>query len=261
MSNRGTIGFDRKLKRGWLDFAAELAISGDDIRDARTRLFAHLEGEVGGTTFNSDRGKTMTVLARLWLTPPPAARDLRNRAAAVFRDSSPAGRLGLHWAMALGTYPFFAGVAETVGRLLRLQEDLALAQVDRRLAESWGERAIIHRSARRICRSMVDWGILTESEVRGTYRPAAKIAVDTRVALLLAEAVLTTLPHGALAASELATHPELFPFRLELTTRNLRASPVFEVERRGLDTDMVSLIQARPSAAVPAPVLLPFDRR
>ena len=105
----------------------------------------------------------------------------------------------------------------------------------------------MHRSVQRICRSMVDWGVLTESKVRGSYRPAARIAVDPGVALLLAEAVLTSSPQGCLAVAELATHPELFPFRLDLTTRNLRASAVFDVERRGLDTDVVSLAQTRPS--------------
>jgi hypothetical protein len=241
MNERAAIGFDRKLEREWLDLAAQLAATETPTREARARLFAHLEGVVAGSTLNSGRGKTLTVLMRLWITPPAGAKALRDRAAAAFRDASEAERLALHWAMAIGTYPFFASVAEAVGRLLRLQEDVALAQVDRRLAEAWGERSTLHRSVQRICRSMVDWGVLNESSVRGTYRPAARRSLDGPIGLILAEAVLTSGPTASLPVAELGAHPALFPFQLGVSTRMLRTSNVFGVERGGLDTDYVSL--------------------
>ena len=77
----------------------------------------------------------------------------------------------------LATYPFFRDVAETLGRLLNLQGSVALSQVTRRVAESWGERSTVIRATQRVVRSMVEWGMLEESGERGMFSAARPSAV------------------------------------------------------------------------------------
>lgn len=120
MSRKETLGFDRKLELAWLDAAAAAAARGDDVATAREQLFAVLDGVVAGDGPHSGRGKTITVLSRIWLAP--ALTDLGKRAiSALDGAASPAERLAIHWAMCAATHPFFVDVVAAVGRLVRMQ--------------------------------------------------------------------------------------------------------------------------------------------
>ena len=58
---------------------------------------------------------------------------------------------------------------------------------------------------------------------------------------LLVHAVL--LGHGkGLAFSQIIEHPALFPFRLDLSVRELMRNPDFHVHRQGDHSDFVELV-------------------
>lgn len=71
MSRRKTIGFDRRLALDWLEATASRVAAGDSLEEVRAGMWEYLEGKVSGDKFNSDRGKTMTVLTRIWAKVPP----------------------------------------------------------------------------------------------------------------------------------------------------------------------------------------------
>ena len=91
----------------------------------------------------------------------------------------------------MAAYPFFGAVAETVGRLMRLQGTCAAAQIQRRIREHLGERETVARAARRILRCFVDWGVLQETREKGVYQaiPAQPVQ-DKQLAAWLIEAAL-----------------------------------------------------------------------
>lgn len=242
MSRRKTIGFDRRLAFDWLEATASRVAARDSLEELRAGMWAYLEGKVSGEKFNSDRGKTMTVLTRIWGKVPPAVEPLKTRAVAAFQTSKARDHLALHWAMAIASYPIFSDVAATAGRLLSLQDTFSLAQLTKRMVAQWSERPVLVKSTQRIIRSLVDWGALADTETRGVYGRAPKtLPIPKEIALLLCEALLLDNDHHSLPANQLLGHPALFPFTHSLTMAGLREEPVFDVHRQGVDGDMVEL--------------------
>jgi hypothetical protein len=251
MSRRKTIGFDRRLALDWLEATASRVAAGDSLEELRTGMWEYLEGKVSGVKFNSDRGKTMTVLTRIWGKVPPAVEHLKPRAVAAFQTSKAREHLPLHWAMAIASYPVFSDVAATAGRLLTLQDSFSLAQLTKRMVAQWSERPVLVKSTQRIIRSLVDWGALTDTETKGVYARAPKsFPVTKEIAVLLCESLLLDNEHHSLPANQLLDHPAIFPFRHSLTMADLREAPVFDVHRQGIDGDIVEL--KAPNASSPA---------
>ena len=93
----------------------------------------------------------------------------------------------------------------------------------------------------------MQWGVLDETEVRGTYRQAPqKITLDPAVEHLLIEALLIGSPGREMQMSQLAAHAAAFPFALTANAHQLRGAKQFRVDRQGLDVDVVGLIQETP---------------
>lgn len=242
-NGRKIVGFDRKLELEWLDATAAQVAHGASPDEVRAYLWKLLEGSVsaGSSGFNSDRGKTITVLVHVWSDVPEQARSLRERALKLLQEVDPDERLGVHWAMCMATYPFFRDVASTVGRFAALQERVLLAEVRRRLAEQWGDRDITRRASQRIIRSFVAWGVLADSDRRGVYEPVARKGLATTVVEVLVEALLLASERSALPAGQIATHPAVFPFAMKMSLAELRRCSRFAVDRQGVDLDLVRL--------------------
>jgi hypothetical protein len=248
MNRRKTIGFDRRLALDWLEATASRVAAGDSLEELRAGMWQYLEGKVSGDKFNSDRGKTMTVLSRIWGKVPAAVDPLRSRAVAAFQTTKARDHLALHWSMAIASYPVFSDVAATAGRLLTLQDSFSLAQLTNRMVAQWSERPVLVKSTQRIIRSLVDWGALADTETRGVYGRAPKpLPVSREIALLLCEALLLDNEHHSLPANQLLDHPALFPFTHSLTMADLRGESIFDVHRQGIDSDMIEL---RPLQAI-----------
>jgi hypothetical protein len=248
MTRRKTIGFDRRLALDWLEATASRVAAGDSLEDLRAGMWEYLEGKVSGDKYNSDRGKSMTVLTRIWGKVPPAVEPLKSRAVAAFQTSKARDHLALHWSMAIASYPVFSDVAATAGRLLTLQDSFSLAQLTNRMVAQWSERPVLVKSTQRIIRSLVDWGALADTQTRGVYGQAPKpLPVSREIALLLCEALLLDNEHHSLPANQLLDHPALFPFTHSLTMADLREESIFDVHRQGIDSDMIEL---RPLQAI-----------
>jgi hypothetical protein len=142
--------------------------------------------------------------------------------------------------MTMAVYPFWGTVAETVGRLLRLQKDVGAAQVQRRIREQLGERETVARAARRVLRSFIDWGVLGEGSKKGVYRTSAPLVIgDPGLQAWLVEAFLAAHAPEWQSLAAIDKHPSLFPIGIgRIPASLLTSSPRVEVVRHGLDQEM-----------------------
>lgn len=152
------LGLDRDLRRAWLDAAAAVASSRLSSGETQAALMRELDGQIRGSTPQSGRGKTVTILRRIWFTVPSDIESLRDRAITLLAEGDADDRLALHWAMLLATHPFFADAAAVVGRLVGLQGTFERAHLMRRLTERWGDRSTLARAVPRLLASLTEWG-------------------------------------------------------------------------------------------------------
>ena len=236
------IRLDRPLNLEWLDAVASLVAAGADLMVTRAKLFELLDAALsGGTKRGTSCYKTVGVLSGCWANVPRDLVAFRDRAISIFREVVPPERMALHWAMLMANYGFFADVARIAGRLLSLQGNVTLSQITHRMHESWGERSTVTRATRRMVRSMVQWGAMADTGDRGVYtRSPERIVVPKRLTEILLEGLLRCEGRG-LPVSQVGRHPALFPFELVLRSYDVRQSPLFEIDREGLNIDMVQL--------------------
>lgn len=239
VGDQRSIGLDRPVKLEWLDAAAGRLASGDTPKAAREYVWDLLEGVVAGSTAQTARGKTLTVISRVWLTPPASAETMRNSAVRVLSNAPADERLAIHWAMLCASYPFFMDVVGLVGKSIGLNGEIALAQLIRRLVDTWGDRSTLRPAAQRLVRSMVQWGVLRDGGKVGLYLPQLKkTSVSASVGELLLEGMLIATQRG-MPLSELVSHPSVFPFDVRVDVTALRRSERLRLHRRGDQTDFV----------------------
>jgi len=237
-----SIVFDRRVDIEWLDAAAAQIAAGAEVAEARAELFRLLDDQIaGGTKRGLSCHKTVGILSRAWITVAPEMVPLRDRAVRLLPSLEPPERVALHWSLLMAGFPFFGDLAATVGRLISLQGNFSSAQLTRRLRETWGDRSTMSTAAQRIVRSMVQWGVLNDSEKRGNYIGSLQsITAQGELAELLLEGILIN-QGKALTIDQTIQHPAFFPFDIKLRINRLRQSEQFDVHRQGMDTDVVEL--------------------
>jgi len=231
------IGFDRKVQLDWLDITVGLCQRGLDPDTIARHLKQKLEREIAGS---EARRKTVTVLLRIWVNVPETNRPLRDEALQMAERIQPDERTWLHWGMSLLAYPFFRDVAATVGHLGRLQSVFGLAQVQRRMVESWGERTTLQRAVQRLVRTFATWGVLLEVKGRGNYAIIPGLRTDKReLALWVLDCALRARDSEQVLLQKLGQLPYMFPFDLLPFVGDVRRSSRFQVTRQGLDMEMI----------------------
>jgi hypothetical protein len=241
MPDRQRIGFDRTIATQWLDAAVARVMTGEPPDATRKFAWEFLEGVEPGTTNNSSRGKTLTVLTRIWVSVPKQAEPLKRAALKSVTRASGENRIGVHWAVVAGTHPFFFDVATQVGKLIKLHGQANRSRIKRRMTETWGDRSTLERTIQHVLRSMAQWGLLRDGEEKGSIiGPAQRISPGNEISQILLHAIL--LGHGnGLPFSHLIDHPALFPFAVQVIVRDLMRNAIFCVQRQADQSDFVEL--------------------
>lgn len=240
------IGFSQRVRLEWLEQTANLILAGNDksaVNDALQELLKD-RVSIGGQAERGNREKIITILLKVWLNVPSELDPLRVGGLELLKRLPRMDRIAVHWGMVMAVYPFWAGVASHVGRLLKLQGSVAAAHVQRRIQEQYGERETVSRAARRVLRSYVDWGVLSETGTKGVYSQGVPLAIDDHPLIAwLVEASLHARANGSAPLKNLVESPSLFPFRLKRIAAEglLAASPRLDLLRHGLDDDLVML--------------------
>ena len=248
------VGFSQRIPLEWLEQTANLVLAGNDAASIRAFLEELLADKlsVGSHAKRGNRYKAISILMKIWVRPPRQLKSFWQRGLHLLSRLPVDEHLAVHWGMTLAVYPFWGVVAGQAGRLLRLQGRVAARQVQRRLKEQCGERETVSRAARRVLRSLVDWGVLEESSTAGVYLQGRSRPIDEpELIAWLTEAVLHTLPDGRGYLGAVMNSPSLFPFRLAPLSgdRLMTISNGLEVLRHGLDQELITLRPQGLSAA------------
>lgn len=243
MSSNQQVGFSQRIQLPWLEYTAQLALAGKSREEVNSALQDLLQDKlsVGHQVQRGNREKAITILLKIWLDPPRHVIPLRDEGMQCFQKLPVRQHLALHWGMSMAVYPFFGKVAGVVGKLLRLQDQIGTAQVQRRIREQLGERETVARAARRIYRSFIDWEVLSETGTKGTYAksPTLRLA-DSQLTAWLFECVLHANGIGWTPTTSLDGHPTLFPFLVRGSAREaLFARDSIESLSVALDQAMV----------------------
>ena len=244
MQSKADIGFGKKVRAVWLDAALAHAAAGESFDEVKTDLAKEIAANNPGPEAIR---KVQAALKRVWFTPPEYCQALHADALRLYRkNDSPATRMLLHWGMCLAAYPFVGSVAETMGRLIKLQSEARIADILRRVSEQHGDRAFVKRITQYDISSFLDWGVVAETKQRGVYQPTKPIRPHHGDQLAwLAEAVMISRDKTQITLAELCNHNALFPFALEsLNAAILQRNPHLRVERQGLNQEFVFLTAA-----------------
>lgn len=245
MSNR-IVGFDRELKLKWLDTTADLVLAGLTEKEILAKLKDILKGELPDSCTRGAKEKTITVLLRIWVKVPDIVKPLRDDAIKLIHQPD-SNRLILHWGLCLVTYPFFAFVAETVGRLSKLQGTFSSIHIQRRAKEQYGERETVSRAVNRIIQSLKDWNVIKETKENRIFEIGKPLPVKNDLLTgWLIEAALISSGNKSASLKAVTHSPALFPFNIALpNSRILEKSERFELFLHGLDEEMVTLRRGR----------------
>lgn len=245
MSDHDVIGFSQRIQLEWLERTASLVLAGnsrDEIRTVLRDLLAE-KLSVGANPKAGNREKAISILLRIWVSVPEHLVPLRAAGLHLIDELPASQHLPIHWGMSAANYPFFGGVAEATGRLLRLQGTVAAAQVQRRVREQYGERETVARATRRVLRCFIDWCVLQETDEKGVYAATTKHRITEKtVSAWLVEAFMHASAQNITALKGVVQSPMLFPFMFNPydVTAPMRGGHL-EFFRHGVDEEMVCL--------------------
>lgn len=229
------IGFDRYVQLDWCGLTLEAATESKTAEDVKAQIAEVLTGV-------ESRRKTFDILKRLWLQPLPEFADFSNRGIELFRTHGTDLVAPLNWGCAMVTYPFFGKTAEITGRLLSIQGDCSIKEVQRRMAEIYGDRDGVARAVSRVLQSQESWGMLerVEKGKRLVRRSPLSVTNDRAVAWLI-EAALRYIGK-AIPVATLQSMAVIYPFILDQPLGYLASnSPMLEVRSEGPSNQLVAL--------------------
>ena len=241
MSSR-VVGFDRELKKSWLDLTARLVVAGVTDKELKAELDSSLAGELSDNgCVRGAKGKTITVLMKLWGKVPANVQAIRDEAIKIMALPSPADRLLLHWCLAMAVYPYFYDAVENVGRLASLQGSFSVSQLQRRMREKYGERETVSRAVNRLVQSLLEWGVIEELPEKRTFKTVQVVTVhDANMTVWVLEASLIASGNKSGPVDGLIKSQALFPFKFNiLNTTIFSQHPRLQLFRQGVDEDVV----------------------
>lgn len=240
------IGFSQPIELPWLEHAAFLVASRRNREQVRTSLNDLLSGKIATESHSkrSSRSKRISILMQIWVVPPPHAQTFRDGGLSLIRRLPSIEHLPLHYGMTITAYPFFATVSETIGRLLRLQGEFTIQQLQRRVCEALGQRDTVKYAVSRVVRSLVDWGCLKQQKTSGCYTTETIFPIqDPELICWLLEAVLLSRNQKSMPLDQVESSPVLFPFAPVSIREALRhPSNRLSIIRHGLDSELIERI-------------------
>ncbi len=244
MSNTNRIGFEKKIRAKWLIAAIRLRSQDIPFETARSEIKALISATNPGQVAIK---KALSNIRQVVFEPASANEAHSADAIKLFKHLGGRRGLSIAWGLSITSYSFVAATGETIGRLLKLQQEFTTADMVRRLTEKLGERGFVQRVARYNLSSFLDWGIVGYSPGAKTYTRASLIRVDSNELLAwLVEAVLIASGQAGMPFNHAISNPLLFPFSFDPVAAAIIANknPRLHVSRESLSEENIALQHA-----------------
>lgn len=190
-----SVGFGQRIRwRGWWRRLRWLRPATNGLRSTEPWRTCWRTGWRRAATRDGKAGQGRSLfLHKIRFDGPTDIGRLRQAGLRLIDALPSADRVAVHWGMTQAAYPFcpfWGAVAAQVGRLLRLQDMATANQIQRRMREMCGDRQTVYVGTRRVLRSFVDCGVLSDARKRGVYARGRCIDVAcTSLAAWLVEAL------------------------------------------------------------------------
>lgn len=234
-----SIAFNRRLRASWLEEGLRLRVEGIDEAAWLERMEEVVRVETKG---RDSVTKSMRYLRHIW-TDASGEDMLRTAGIALYR-ASPSKKTStvLSWGMAIVTYPFLLEMAATLSRMLRVQPEVKLEQLLRKLTETHGEKETVRRSGRYSLSLIQDMGFVERSSP-GCYRllPPIRIHDASISSWLLRAWFQATGQTDPVDRVGLASHPGLAFFDAAALVSDGLQTGTLVLERLSYSQDTVSI--------------------
>ena len=225
-------GFYRHLEKDWIDRTAHLVASGLHGKALDTDIRQFIEPE-----FTSPTGarKARNMLTALWDKRPDYIPEAFQNEAAELAVEENHISLPVYWGMLLAKFPFFAYVANQIGKLDKLNEQFTYAQMERRVVAQFGESDPVKRSLRYVLKTMACLGVLA-SDGKGTYKIATpKEVASHNIRCWLIEAGIRAEATRSRSISAVLNDAFWFPFKFSVQPYELAGKPRLDVHQQSSD--------------------------
>lgn len=239
------LGFDRQIKKVWLDITMELLAEGKSVKEIKEKQESFMAADLSGKIA---RRKTRLVISRMWLDDDPNLVVLRREALSIFEENPEIDTRIFHWGLCLAAYPFFRDIAAICGRLIALQGYFGVSQVHDRISKIWGERSTLTRASSRVIQTIRIWKLIESADKARAYTSSEKTKVavqEKHEAAWLIHSLLMSRENGSISVDEIGKMPELFPFKINFGLDSLVGSKGIEISRQGLKASLISLKKPR----------------
>lgn len=225
--------------------AGEMA-SGKPVEDILRDLEDNLSDKIANNAVGKkgSRYKTISLLKNIWINIDDKKSGIHKDSLTGIKRSSSKNHLAYHWAMSCATYPFFIKVSRALGSLLQLQEKAKLSQINRKMVEELGDRQTVTYSTQKILRSLVDWGVLNDTQDPGTVILKKGLPKSCNIVQqsILLESILLENHTKTRSYEDLIQDPALFPFQIDANLVQVqKKNPRITTKQQSLDSSMVGL--------------------
>ena len=238
MSSKPLVGFDRYVEKAWMDYAAQLAVDGQELSEANELLDQYLSSSISGET---SRRKTKNILTATWIKSGEQEIKLKKEAVSLFASANGTERLAIHYGMSIATYPFFMSLGKVLGRLFKLQNEVSNTEFYRRVIESVGDRDSIKRATARYLQSLIEWGIIEPSGKAAVKASSKMQLVSGDLITWLYSSVLLSSDRERLSVDDITSDPVWFPFEIPHGYFNYSDSDLIEVVHQGIGETLIAL--------------------
>jgi hypothetical protein len=244
MADRSKVmGIKQVIHLEWVNKLTDLILAGFDEKACRQEMFNVIMTSKSNAISEQSCRTTVGIIISIWFPSDSIVKEYRDRALEALR-SNPKERFLIQWCMIIVTYPVWFQVSRQVGRLLRLQDQITQSQVVSRIVDIYGDKEPVHRKTRYVVRSLINWGVLHESEKLGKYVLGEKHNLEHLKHIgLLIEATIMLSPDRKLPLDILRNEPALFPFVLPaMNSQSIQVNHErVEIYRYGADEVLLQL--------------------
>lgn len=223
------IGMSRNIKFDWLNKVAELYMGGKNEDEIKEELNEFLSFEIKSPT---NLRKTREILMNIWVKDKENYEEAKNIAINLYNSGKKENMLLAHWCLILLTYPVFADICCTIGKMDRKMFDITNKGIKSNIFDLWGERSTLYYSIDKNIKTLKDMDVLY-SLPKNKYG-INRYAIESSEGIVLIAYTLTCIKDKLyLSLEEINNSPEFFPFEYDVTIDVLEKSNMFSIDKFG----------------------------